>query len=96
LKRKQVLKLLSTNMPAFSAMGVRSLALFGSTARDEAGPLSDVDILVEFAGPATFDGYMELKLRLEDLLGCRIDLVTRQALRPAMRPYVESEAVYVT
>jgi len=74
---------------------VKSLALFGSVARGEAGPQSDVDILVEFEGPATFDGYMELKFYLEDLLGCPVDLVTVRALKAKIRPYVEREAIYV-
>ncbi len=75
---------------------VKSLAVFGSVARGEARSNSDVDILVEFDGPATFDGYMELKFFLEDLLGCRVDLVTRKALKPRLRPYVGKEAIYVT
>lgn len=76
--------------------GVKSLAVFGSVARGEAGPESDVDILVEFEGRATFDRYMGLKLFLEDLLGRRVDLVTRKALKPRLRPFVEQEAIYVT
>ena len=74
---------------------VKSLALFGSVARDEAGPESDLDLLLEFEGPATFDLYMGLKLFLEDLLGCRVDLVMSKALKPRMRPHVEREAVRV-
>jgi len=76
--------------------GVKSLAVFGSVARGEARPDSDVDILVEFEGRATFDRYMGLKFFLEDLLGRRVDLVTRKALKPRMRPFVEREAIYVT
>ena len=75
---------------------MKSLAVFGSVARGEAGPESDVDILVEFEGRATFDRYMGLKFFLEDLLGRRADLVTRKALKPRLRPYVEREAIYVT
>lgn len=56
---------------------------------------SDVNVLVEFEGRATFDQYMELKFYLEDLLGCPVDLVTRKALKPRLRPYLEKEAVYV-
>lgn len=74
---------------------VRSLSLFGSVARDEAGPDSDLDLLLEFEGPGTFDLYMGLKLYLEDLLGCRVDLVMNRALKPRMRPRVEAEAVRV-
>lgn len=50
----QVLDLLSQNKPALAdRFGLVNLALFGSTARDAAGPDSDVDILVSFSGPAT-------------------------------------------
>lgn len=72
------------------------MAVFGSVARDEARPDSNVDILVEFGEPATFDRHMGLKIYLEDLLGFRIDLVTQRALKPCAQPYVEREAVYIT
>ncbi len=76
--------------------GVKSLAIFGSGARGEVRSDSDVDVLVEFCGPATFDGYMDLKFFLEDTLRCKVDLVTPKALKPRLKPYVEREAVYVT
>lgn len=76
-------------------LGVFRLALFGSAARDEAGEDSDLDFLVEFTGPATFNCYMDLKFLLEDLFDRRIDLVTRQALRAELRPTVEKEAINV-
>lgn len=46
---------------------LRSLFVFGSVARDEAKPTSDVDVLVEFEGQPTFDRYMDLKFYLKDL-----------------------------
>jgi hypothetical protein len=76
--------------------GIRSLALFGSAARDEAGPQSDLDFLVEFVGPATFDDYMGLKILLEDLLATRVDLVMRTALKSdRLIAAVERDAVRV-
>ena len=75
--------------------GVRELAVFGSFARNQAGADSDVDILVEFADTPDFDRYMDLKFFLEDLLGRRVDLVIRHALKPRVRPRVEREAVWV-
>jgi hypothetical protein len=74
---------------------VKSLALFGSVARDEAGPESDVDVLVEFDGAATYDRYCDLRFYLEDLLTSRIDLVTSDGLRTRIRPYVERDAIRV-
>lgn len=76
-------------------MGVKSLELFGSVVRGEARPDSDIDFLVEFDGPASFDRYMDVKLYLEDLTARRVDLVTRAALKPRLRPAVEAEAVRV-
>ncbi|MBK9314924.1 MAG: nucleotidyltransferase family protein [Acidobacteria bacterium] len=74
---------------------VNRLAIFGSAARDELRPGSDIDILVEFSGPATFDGYMDLKFFLEDLLGNPVDLVTVKGIREELHPVVELEAVQV-
>ncbi len=80
-------------MPAArERFGVRDLSVFGSVARDEASDQSDLDVLVDFVGTATFDGYMGLKLFLEDSLGVKVDLVTRAALKPRLRARVEAEA----
>ncbi|MBA1147478.1 nucleotidyltransferase family protein [Ectothiorhodospiraceae bacterium WFHF3C12] len=75
--------------------GVMDLALFGSVARDDAEATSDIDVLVEFDGPATSKRYFGVQFYLEDLLGCPVDLVTEKALRPELRPYVEREAIHV-
>jgi predicted nucleotidyltransferase len=75
--------------------GVRSLALFGSTARGTAGEGSDVDVLVSFSGPASSEQYFGAQFYLEDLLKCPVDLVTDKALRKELRPYVERDAVHV-
>ncbi|AGF53665.1 ssl8005 (plasmid) [Synechocystis sp. PCC 6803] len=96
MKRQSVLQLLSQSKADLQArFGVTRLALFGSTARDEAGPHSDVDILVGFDGPATSHRYFGVQFYLEDLLGCAVDLVTEKALRPELHPYVERERIYV-
>ncbi|MEW6416087.1 MAG: nucleotidyltransferase family protein [Pseudomonadota bacterium] len=75
--------------------GVRHLSLFGSTVRNASRGDSDVDVLVEFDGPATSDRYFGLLFYLEDLLGRPVDLVTDKALRPELRPYIEKEAIRV-
>lgn len=76
--------------------GARHLALFGSAARDEMRPDSDVDVLVDFDGPATYDGYFELKDYLEQLLCRPVDLVTNRGLKPRARLHVERDLVRVT
>lgn len=95
MRRSEILQTLEARRDELVEMGVKSLAIFGSAARDEARPESDVDVLVEFREPATFNGYMDLKFFLEDLLGRPVDLVTRRSIRPRLKERIESEAQYV-
>lgn len=77
--------------------GVRSLAVFGSAARDELSPESDVDILVDFRPEARVGLFELVALRehLEGLLGRSVDVVTADGLRSWMRERVLREAVRV-
>ena len=94
MDRQTTLDLLAGHKAHLGRMfGVVSLALFGSTARGTATAASDVDVLVSFDGPATSARYFGVQFYLEDLLGCRVDLVTEKALRPELRSYVQQEAV---
>jgi predicted nucleotidyltransferase len=96
MNRTQILGLLAERQQEIAARyGVKRLALFGSAARDDLGASSDVDVLVEFAGPATFGAYMDLKFYLEDLVGRPVHLVTDKALRHELRPYVEKEMIRI-
>lgn len=96
MDKQQVLKILRDAKPLLAQRyGVSRLALFGSTARGEAGPDSDVDVLVSFEGPATSERYFGVQFYLEDELGCAVDLVTEKAMRQELRPYIEAEAVNV-
>ena len=74
---------------------VESLALFGSASSGNLRPDSDVDVLVQFNGPATFDGYFALKFYLEDLFGRDVDLATEKMIRPRFRSRIENELTYV-
>ncbi len=96
MDHQRILALLTQGKPTLAARyGVTRLALFGSTARNTAGPTSDIDILVAFDGPATVDCCFGVQFYLEDLLGRPVDLVTDKALRPELRPYIERDARYV-
>ena len=96
MTRDDVLRLLRTHKATLAQRyGVTRLALFGSFARNQATDDSDIDILVQFDGPATSKAYFGTQFYLEDLLGHPIDLVTNKALRAELRPYVEREAVNV-
>lgn len=75
MKRQHAIELLARSKPELQKrFGITSLALFGSTARDVATADSDVDILVNFDGPATSKRYFGVQFYLEDLLGCPVDL----------------------
>ena len=92
--REEFLKILSRHKETLrDRFGVRSLALFGSVVRGEARPDSDVDLLVEFERPVGLFEFVRLQLYLEELLGRRVDLVTPDAVRPAMREHIFKEAV---
>jgi len=94
--RDQVISLIRSRLQDLRrAFGVRTLAVFGSVARNEAGPTSDVDVLVEFDGPTTFDRYFGVKEALEELLGTRVDLATPSMLKPSLKLEVDREAVHV-
>lgn len=96
MERDQVLATLRANRAALRPFHVASLRLFGSVARDEASPGSDVDLLVTFEQPPTFSQFMGLRILLEDLLGAPVDLVTEAGLRDRIRSMVEQEAILVT
>ncbi len=96
MNRSRAIELLKRSKPELmDRFGVTKLALFGSTVRDEAKEQSDLDVLVAFDGPATSKRYFGVQFYLEDLFNCSVDLVTEKALRPELRPYIESEAVHV-
>lgn len=94
MKRDEVIGFLSSHRRELEErFGVCSLALFGSVARDEAGPESDVDILVEFRETPGLTEYMRVKFWLEDQLGRQVDLVMKRALKA--EPLVEAESIRV-
>jgi hypothetical protein len=92
----EVLERLRADRSSLDRFGVRSIALFGSVARGEAGAGSDVDILVDYradARPDLFE-FIDLKEHLEELVGRRVDLVTPAALHPRLRDRILAEAIY--
>ncbi len=96
MRREPAIAAIRAHLPELrQRFGVRDLKVFGSVARDEATGTSDVDVLVEFDGPTTFDGYFGVKERLEELLGTRVDLATPAMLKPRLKVEVEREGVRV-
>lgn len=73
--------------------GATNLAVFGSVARDQASPDSDVDLLVDLPDGTSLFDRAELKSALEELLLTRVDLIRRRNLKPAIKASVEAEAI---
>ena len=94
MTRDEVLSTLAENREALAPFGVKSLAVFGSVARNEATAASDVDLLVEFDRPVGLFDFVRLQHRLEEILGVpKVDLVTPAGLREPMREQILKEAV---
>lgn len=91
MKREQVLAIVAQHQEDLKAMGVKSLALFGSVARDEATAESDVDFLVEFDHPIGLFDFSRVRLYLEDILGCSVDMGTPDSLKEYLRDRVLGE-----
>lgn len=91
------LRTLRESAPAVRAMGVASLYLFGSAARDESRPDSDVDVFVDIEPGRTFSllDLVGLKQLLEERLRTEVDVTTRASLNPHLRSDIESSAVRV-
>ncbi len=93
MNRDEIIAILSAHRADLSRVGVRSLSVFGSVARGEAGLDSDVDLLVDLERPIGLFAFIRLQMQLEAWLGRSVDLVTPEGLRPELRDRVLREAV---
>jgi hypothetical protein len=99
MNRDEALMILSGSKDELrEKFGVKSIAVFGSTARNEARSDSDVDVLVEFDPEAKVGlfKFIRLQWQLEVLLENKVDLVTRGGLFPQLKDIILKEAVYVS
>jgi predicted nucleotidyltransferase len=96
MRRKDALDRLAEHREELRRFFVKSVAVFGSVARDEAAETSDVDILVEFDEDAHVGlfHFVRLQRRLSEILGRTVDLATPEALRKEMRDQILKEAVH--
>ncbi|GAB4287718.1 MAG TPA: nucleotidyltransferase family protein [Oscillatoriaceae cyanobacterium M33_DOE_052] len=93
MRRDEAIAILIAHQENLQQFGVSSLEIFGSVARNEAKPDSDVDLLVEFAKPVGLFTFMRLQRYLENILGCPVDLGTPDSLKPYLREAVLKEAI---
>ena len=95
MNRDEVLSTVIKHQEVLKELGVKSLDLFGSVARDEANSESDIDFLVEFSRPIGLFQFSKVRLYLENILECSVDLGTRKALRQHLREPVLKDAIRV-
>lgn len=96
LTKQELKKILAENRSELQKLGVVSLAVFGSVARDDSSPKSDIDLLVEFDSDISLFQFFEIQHRLEDIIGVpEVDLIQKSAVHPALRDQILSEAVNV-
>jgi len=94
--KAEVIARLQGQREQLRALGVAQLGLFGSFVRDEAGPDSDVDLLVDFQeGRKTFEGFFAVVDFLEELLGREVELLTRPGLSKYIGPHILKTTEYV-
>jgi predicted nucleotidyltransferase len=91
--REEVQRRLSERRAELAELGVGSLEIFGSVARGEAAAASDVDLLVEFDRAIGLFHFSRVQQRLEQILGCPVDLVMRDAVKPQLRDRILRDAV---
>ncbi len=97
MRRDQVITKLKAVEPAIRALGAHALYLYGSHARDEARPDSDVDVFID-KDPSRklgFDEFMTIYFKLQETLGAEVGYTTREGLVEFFRPGIEREAIRV-
>ena len=92
--KREILKALSAHQAKIKSFGVKRLSLFGSSARGDQTPQSDLDFIAEFE-KKSFDSYMDLKFFLEDLLDRPVDLVLADGIKARLRGAILREAIHV-
>ncbi|AZG76218.1 nucleotidyltransferase family protein [Methylocystis rosea] len=93
---QEIIAILRKNEAVLRARGVQHAALFGSYARGDARPDSDIDIMIEIAPGAVRDiySYVGLKDFIAELFSGPVDVVNREFLKPYVRPAAETDAIH--
>lgn len=96
MKRATVIEALTAHKDELRSNGVAALYLFGSTARDEAGPESDVDLFFDYDDPKfSVVELVRVKNAIEEMLGAHADVMTRDSIHPRLRTLVETSSLQI-
>jgi predicted nucleotidyltransferase len=97
MNRSDAINRLRQKADAVKGMGATALYLFGSTARNEAGQTSDLDLFIDYDPESRFNAFdlIGIKLLLEEELHVPVDVTTRDGLHPRLKPDIEKSAVRI-
>ena len=101
MDREQATAILRACEPELKAIGVLGASLFGSVARDEAGPDSDIDVAVSLAGNFSTGGFdyfwqlQQLQTRLSRIYGCKVDVVAEPAHKRVLQHEIDKDRALV-
>jgi predicted nucleotidyltransferase len=94
--RYEIFEILSRHLPEMrNEYGVEKLGIFGSVVKNSQTTTSDIDILVEFSRAIGMVKFLQLENNLQELLGAKVDLVTRKALKKHIGKQILQEIVFV-
>ena len=97
MDKQTVIETLKMHQAELQELGVDHLVLFGSVARDESGPDSDVDLLATFNKSKALSllKVVGIQRKISEMLGCRVDLGEKGFVKPRVQPYVEQDLIDV-
>jgi hypothetical protein len=96
MDKEQIIEKIDKNLPFLKEKyNVKEMGLFGSVARGEEENSSDIDILVEFSSPIGFFDFIRLEDFLSGILGKKVDLVSKKAIKPIIKNDILEETIYV-
>lgn len=96
ITKKDTISRITQSSRKLHQLGIVEIGLFGSFSHDQATEQSDVDLLVQFEkGMKTFDNFISACFLLEEALGRKVELVTKESLSQYLKPYIMKEVEYV-
>lgn len=97
MNKSEAIEKLKRQANAVRALGATSLYLFGSVARNEAGPTSDLDLFIDYDPASRFNAFdlVGIKLLLEEELHLPVDVTTRDSLHPMLKDRIENSALQI-
>lgn len=96
MNKEEIRKKITSQLPLLrQKYNVKRLGIFGSVVRDQQRKGSDLDMLVEFTSPIGFFDFIRLENFLTNTLDQKVDLVSKKALKPAIKDVVLKETIYV-